>query len=229
MLYRKISNCVLALCFLGVMSSSAAAVDFLSFNYGNLDGGFNSGSLLFTAVDDADANGNVSRIIAPSGNALFAGTVPASGFPGAAAFGLSMNLSAVTSMSANGSGSLTLTDIDGDTFTATIMGTWTNTGGSATFNGLLTNVIPTNSSTDGTFDGNSGAGFSMTFPSAPPYMGASVVLGFGNWFTDGQGVAQSFSGATTLASGAIVPEPATLGLLGVGALALVVRSRNRKK
>jgi hypothetical protein len=200
-------------------------MDLLSFNYGNLNGSFNAGSLLFNAADDADANGNVSRIVAPAGSALFAGTLVDGGFPGTAAFDLSMNVSALTSMSASGSGTVTLTDVQGDTFTAAIMGTWTNTGGSATFSGLLQNVLPTNTSTDGTFNGNSGPGFSMNFPAPPPYQGAAVVLEFGNWFTDLTGAPKSFSGATTLASGAIVPEPATLGLLGLGAIALLARSR----
>lgn len=225
MLLRKVGITLFVLGCVTAFGTRASAVDLLSFNYGNLNGSFNSGSLLFNAADDADANGTVSRIIAPSGSALFAGTAMDGGFPGTAAFDLSMNVSGLSAMSAMGSGTVTLTDLQGDTFTASIMGTWTNTGGSATFSGLLQNVMPTNSSTDGTFDGNSGSGFSMSFPAPPPYEGAAVVLEFGNWFTDVQGTAQSFSGATTLASGAIVPEPATLGLLGLGALAFIARSR----
>ena len=42
-----------------------------------------------------------------------------------------------------------------------------------------------------------------------------IALAFGAWFTDELGEPQDFSGATTLASGAVVPEPATLALVAL--------------
>ena len=215
-----------------VSASSASAggglPDLMSFGYTDLNGSFSAGSSLFTAVDDGDSDGDVTRIIAPASTAFFNGD-GAVGFPSGAAFNLSATLTGLTSAGATvapGDGSITLTDVNGDTFTGNIEGDWVNVSGSAHFNGILTNVTPNNTSLDGTFDGNSGS-FSMNFPATPPFTGNVITLEFGNWFTTGAGVPQSFSGATTLTAGAIVPEPATLAMLALGGLAALTRVRRK--
>ena len=48
-----------------------------------------------------------------------------------------------------------------------------------------------------------------------------MTLVFGNWFDN------DFDDASTLAQGAIIPEPATLGLVALGILPVVARRRRR--
>lgn len=217
------------LCGIGLSQSpTASAVDLMTFAYSNLNGGFNSSSLLFTAVDDPDSLGNVSRLVSPTGNAAFIGTGPDNGFPGAAAFAVAMEISNASSGSAQvlpGDGALALTDVNGDMFFAGVEGIWVNDNGAAKFIGSLTGVVPINTSADGTFDGTTGSNFSMNFPGTPPFSGNVLTLVSEAWFTDAASVAQDFGARTTLAIGTVVPEPATLALLAVSGLAVALRRR----
>lgn len=209
---------VLAVASIGVTAAQAQAPnELLSFTYSDLTGGYDSGTSLFSAADDGDSDGDVTRLASPSSTVLFNGTSGAGGFPMGAAFDISMMVSGANLATANGSGTITLTDINGDQYTGNLSGTWINVAGSANFVGILSNIGPNDVSGDGTFDGNTGS-FPLNFGAAPPYSGNVITLAFQNWFTDGAGSAQSFSNATTLASGVIVPEPATLGLLLLGGL-----------
>ncbi len=200
---------------------SAFADNLFSFTYSDLDGTYDAGSMLFTAADDGNTNGDVTRIISPGSTAFFAGTAGDGGFPGLASFNLETTITNLTATTADlVSGLLELHDFDGDVISAELSGEWTNVGGSAHFNGLLTNVTIT--SDDGLFDGTDGSSFSTLFPVDPPFDGNIINLTFGAWFSDG-----SFSNRTTLTSGVVVPEPATLALFAVGGLAFVARRRRK--
>lgn len=197
---------------------SAFAQDLFSFTYSDLDGDYDALSMLFTAADDDNSNGDVTRIISPGSTAFF-------DFPSAAAFSFQTTLTGITATTAGlvpGSGLLELRDIDGDVITADVSGDWTNVGGSANFLGLLTNV--TISSDDGFFNGTDGSSFSTVFPVDPPFEGNVINLTFGAWFLDDP---EGFQNLTTLTSGVVVPEPATLALLAVGGLACLVRRRRK--
>ncbi len=50
---------------------SAFAEDLFSFTYSDLDGDYDAGSMLFTAADDDLTDGDVTRIISPTGTAFF--------------------------------------------------------------------------------------------------------------------------------------------------------------
>ena len=197
---------------------SAFAQDLFSFAYSDLDGDYDAASMLFTAADDDNTNGDVTRIISPGSTAFF-------DFPSSAAFSFRTTLTTITATSAAvgiGDGFLELRDIDGDVIVADVSGEWTNVGGSANFLGLLTNVTIT--SDDGFFNGTDGSSFSTVFPVDPPFEGNVINLTFGAWFLDDP---EGFENLTTLTSGVVVPEPATLALLAVGGLAFVVRRRRK--
>lgn len=205
----------------------ALADPVLSFGYTDLDGDFTardatSGS--FEAHADADTNGDVSRILGPAGVAVFAGNAGDGGFPGLAAVDLYMDVTDISDSGATGSGTIRLTDADGDYIEALIEGMWYNVGGAGNFIGLLSEVAIVDIGDDTTFDGTSGL-FSMLFPEVA-YNGNIQTLTFVDWFNNGDGGdAASFQDSDTLVQGAIVPEPATLALFLVGGLAIVARRR----
>ncbi|MCH7994819.1 MAG: PEP-CTERM sorting domain-containing protein [Planctomycetes bacterium] len=204
---------------------SAFAENLFSFAYSDLDGDYDAASMLFTAADDDNTNGDVTRIISPGSTAFFSGNAGDGGFPDFASFSLETTLANITPTTADlvpGLAFLNLTDVDGSRISADLSGQWTNVGGSAHFNGLLTNVRIT--AHDGSFDGTDGSSFSTVFPVDPPFNGNIINLTFGAWFLDDP---EGFENLTTLTSGVVVPEPATLALFAVGGLALVVRRRRK--
>jgi hypothetical protein len=216
---------ILCLCVFGVVagqSGFASAQDAFSFTYSDLSGNFDIGSSLFTAVDDFDSDGDVTRLIDPMGDAFFAGTLANGGFASLAAFDLTLSMSNITASTADGVGSLMLVDLTGDEITADVTGDWFNNG-SASFIGALANVTVVDHTGDGRFDGDNSSWFSLDFPGE--LTGNTIALAFGAWFTDDLGAPQGFSDVTTLASGAVVPEPATLTLLALGGWAVAARKR----
>lgn len=206
------------------LSSVASGQDVLSFTYSDLNGSFDTASSTFTAIDDFDTDGDVTRLIDPIGDAFFAGTLADGGFAMSGAFDLSLTLSNITLLGADSVGTLTIVDLTGDQITADVTGNWLYNG-SANFFGLLNNVAVVDISGDGTFDGDSGSSFSLAFPDQ--LAGNTIALAFGTWFTNDLGGPQGFSGVTTLASGAVIPEPTTLALLALGGLIATARKRRR--
>ena len=209
------------------VGTTAFGQDLFSFTYSDLDGDFDATTSLFTAADDGNTDGEVTRIFAPTGDAFFAGTLGAGEIPGAASFLLQTELTNITPAGADivpGTGLLVIHDVDDGTITADVDGQWLNVGGSANFVGLLSNVAI--SSGDGTFDGTDGSSFSSVFPVPPPFEGNIINLTFGGWFLGLQGPAD-FNDKTTLTSGVVVPEPATLSLLALGGIACLARRRKK--
>jgi|GEM_PF-2421876 len=211
--------------------TSAVAEDLFSFTYSDLRGNFaitpgvNIGDLgVFTAADDGDTDGEVTRLVAPLGDAFFAGTAGDGEIPGFASFYLETPLATADTNSAtlNGLGVLEIRDVDDDLISADVSGGWTNIGGSAHFNGLITNVLIF--SDDGMFNGTDGSSISLNFPADPPFNGNIINLTFGGWFANEAGPVE-FREKTTLTSGVVVPEPATLSLLALGGLACLIRRR----
>ncbi len=204
---------------------SAFAEDLFSFTYSDLDGDYDAGSMLFTAADDDLTDGDVTRIISPTGTAFFSGSIIDGGFPDFASFSLETTLANITATTASlvpGGGFLELRDVDDDVIAANVFGEWTNVDGSANFLGVLTNV--TINTDDGFFNGTDGSSFSTVFPVDPPFEGNIINLTFGAWFLDNP---VGFENLTTITSGVVVPEPATLTLLAVGGLAYVARRRRK--
>lgn len=213
---------------------SAVAEDLLSFTFSDLEGDFFltderlDVSWLFTAADDSDTDGDVTRLIDPIGDAIFAGTEGAGGLPGAAEFSVTMGISDFTTTTAAGDGTLQVTDVDGDVISAFIEGTWYYNG-SACFIGTISGAsLVDYGAQDGEFNGTDGSSFvTGDIAAGGPYEGNIVTLAMGEWFTNANGEPVQFSGATTLAAGAITPEPMTLSLLALGGLAITARRRRR--
>jgi hypothetical protein len=201
----------------GVASTASAQQAILSFGFTELNGSYNMGTTTFTAVGVDQgvggalrSTGDVSRLQAPFGTASYD--------PGTAASRVNVTLavSGIVGPMANGSGNITIIDSNGDSLGASVSGQFIQNGPAVFFNGTLTNAAFTSVSGDGQFNGPSGGAFPLSFAPAPgPYNGALIQLYIGspgNFFTS------SFAGVSTQVSGAIVPAPASLALLGLGAL-----------
>ena len=206
---------------LATTAGSATADVIATFGYTDLNGRYVKSSATtgtFTArADDVTLHtgGDVTRLAAPGGTAQFD-----TGFMGLGTFAdvvVTLSVTVTGVGEALGSGTVVLTDIDGDTMTADISGIWQSPGGGVVFySGLMNNVFfNDNGAADGTFDGISGD-FDMDLPGDPPYTGAfsQLYIRFtGGFFTN------NFNNQTVSADGQIVPAPAALALLGVAGLA----------
>lgn len=216
---------------LGVLTlaGSASAGVIMTYSYNDLRGtyvpsGVDSGDFTGRAanLNGIRTSGEVSRLEQPVGNALFD-----PGFVDAADFADFEILLAVTNRDnsrADGTGSMTITDIHGDTLTANIVGEWLNGGDGITyFNGFLSAVVFNNESGDNTFDGNGGTFISSDFsPLEPPFIGAIVQL-FINTDTLGF-LDQGFDRLPTDVDGqVIIPTPGALALFGFAGITMLRR------
>jgi hypothetical protein len=211
------SSAVLVLCALGSAYAGAGDIDPLfTAGFNDLSGSFEldeaaSGTLSAIATAEAGegtsaTSGDVTRILAPGGTALFR-----PGFVGGPTLGdvaISMQIFDIDEQSALGSGSFIVTDANGDTLSGTITGDWTRLPGPfGSFSGLADDVQFTDASGDATFDGPDGGSFATQFSSGPPFAGAFIILETLGWFTE------DFAGRTVQFSSAFVPEPASAMVL----------------
>ena len=207
-------NMILSAAALAAMAGAAVAQPaIISFTYSDLHGSFDSGSGQYTAAAGSMTSGDVTRLDSNSGSAEFdAGSFPAMD----ADFVISLTVSNIGANLADGNGTLTITDANGDEITADINGHFVLFGGSIFFEGMLSNAFVVDNSSDSSFDGTSSGAFSSSFFSQGPFTGSVVEL----FFNPGSFFANSFSNQTTLASGLLVPAPgaAALALMG-GAIA----------
>jgi len=218
-------------------AANATVTDLASFSYDSLGGtyietggagtGIGTFSALAVNVPGLRSSGIVSRLVAPMSDARvprgFLGTLAA----GAANFGL--NLSVVPSGVgvANGNGTFTIVDIDGDVITGNVDGQWAAQGSNfITFQGALSNVVfLDNGILDNLFDGVSGSVLMSPWGGAvPPFTGALVQLTFGAPSFFGTG----FVNRNTAVSAQVIPAPAALALLGMGGLGGLVMARRRR-
>jgi MYXO-CTERM domain-containing protein len=220
---NKLIAGIAAVAAVGLGSSGALAQQtILTFGFTDLNGQFNAATGLFRALGvdagNLHSQGDVSRLQATQGTATY-GLGQAAG-----RVDVSLTVTGIVGPTANGNGTITILDLDGDSLTATVSGQFIANGPAVFFNGTLTNLAFTDGGVpDTTFDGPGGGSFARTFlPAPPPYTGAIVQLFIGN---AGAFFSQSFSGLSTQVSGAVVPGPASLALLGLGVLAAGRRRR----
>lgn len=195
-------------------TGASAQQSIFTFGFTELNGAYNQGLMQFTA-DGVDTGvlrttGDVTRLQTPGASTALYDPGFAVGL-----VNVTLTVSGILGTTANGAGSITITDADGDTITGTVNGQFIANGPAVFFNGLLSGVnLNDNGPQDGLFNGPSGGSFPLSFaPNPPPYSGAIVQLYVGspgNFFTS------SFSGVSTQVSGAVVPAPASLALLGLG-------------
>ena len=208
-----------------VTSAASAQQAILSFGFTELAGSYNSTTQTFMAlgVDQGvgqplRTTGDVTRLQQPN-----SGT--ASYDPGFAAGLVNVNLSvsAILANTANGNGTIRMTDSNGDFLQANVAGGFIRNGSAVFFNGTLTGAAFTSVSGDNLFNGPSGGSFPLTFaPATGPFDGYVIQLYVGspgNFFTG------SFSGVSTQVSGEIIPAPASFALLGLGLAAIGRRRR----
>ncbi len=227
------STVVLAgLMALAAGASSASAQDVLaSFSYDSLSGSYVASTATTGTFSAAAANtqslttgGFFQRIVPAVGTADFP-----NGFVSdlnAADIFTSMSITKTSASTADGFGSITIVDVDGDVFTATINGV-NNPGTPQTegwseiapvFSGSLSNISFT--SNDGLFNGYTGS-FGVPLP-ADFLEGAIVnlVVGGGTNFFN-----TSYANRAVGISGQIIPTPGALALMGLGGLAAARRRR----
>ncbi|MFA6044002.1 MAG: hypothetical protein WC718_03370 [Phycisphaerales bacterium] len=211
------------------VGSANATVVLVSMRYDSLAGSYDAALQQFTAraVDTASlrTSGNVSRLVSPTGQAIFE-----AGFVSAAnPADFNINVTAIPTANPNrrsGVGSFASVDLDGDTISGDVSGTWISTPGYIFFNGFLTNVIITPSASEGTsFNGTQSGSFGLDFPTPPPYEGAVVQLVFaGNSNTF---FANSFQDRATGVTAQLIPTPASVALMGLGTMVVVGGRRRR--
>ncbi|MBW7992327.1 MAG: hypothetical protein FVQ84_20255 [Planctomycetes bacterium] len=210
----KIKLLVLAIAV--CMIATPARADLFGFHLGNLSSSYD-GSASFSATGSTSTTGALYRNIAPTGTAVFD---YGSWGTGSESLLVSMSISSILAGTATGSGTITFSDVDGDTFAATVAGTWLNVSGIALFSGALTNV--THTPAGNTFDGHSGDSVSLVYSGTPqPWRGALVQLSAGNWFT-GSAFTNALGGSLDVS---VVPVPAAvlLGMLGLSVAGLKLR------
>lgn|GEM_PF-350515 len=233
---RKTSMFV-ALVGTSLFAAAANADGILTFGYTDLDGdyagnamnptgpGFN-GSFTANASSTGPlhSSGDVSRLIPTAGQADFATDFVARSVANAQ-FNISVENKDNMIGLADGNGTFTLTDIDGDSFTGNINGFWVQgTAGRTFFNGDLSNVVfNDNGAQDGLFngEGNSFAGF-LGFPGIFEGALVQVFIRTGVGFFD-----SSFANAPTNSEGILVPTPGVAALAGLGLLSASRRRRTR--
>jgi len=188
----------------------------LSMSFENLESSFDADTSVLATSSVGESTGSVTRRVSGPTQAAFGA--------GDADFSLELTISNIGGTTADGNGSFTVTDLDGDTFTGDVAGTFnfvpTGPGarGVLFFGGTVDGASFT--SDDGTFDGTVGS-FDTDFPGNDIFSGAlqRLELSAPNFFE------RSFSGGVAEVDGQFVPAPASLALLGLGGLAATRRRR----
>mgnify|MGYP000072065286 CR=1 FL=1 len=203
---------------LALATGVATAAPILSFGFTDLNASFTptgvqQGDFLVEAGIRTD--GDVTRVLPLTQTAQFTHDFTTSG----ADYSMSMDITNITPLTALASGTFEIRDINGDTITGNVAGSWVWSAPFAFFNGALSNV-QFNSLGNGVFEGPGGGAFGMNFSAfgPAPYEGAIMTLQTGTWFTSG------YQGVNALVQGAVVPEPAGVALV-LGGLLLARRKR----
>jgi hypothetical protein len=125
---------------------------------------------------------------------------------------------------ADGSGTLTVHDADGDTLSANINGVFTGSpAGAIFFNGTLSGATLTDGGTpDSTWDGPQGGSFERDLGPPGTYTGFIIQL----TLDPGGFLSVNFGGESTEVSGELIPAPAALAALGLGILTFGRRRRH---
>lgn len=181
-----------------------------------------------TAGGSADVIGQSIPALGQAAHLLWDITIPDGG-----SFSLTMSLSNIDatagSESADGAGSFTFTDFTGDTVKGDLTGSWYKTqAGQNHFDGVLGNVMWSDTSGDGQFDGGPTSNLlypnnyvDMGFTAPLPWQGSIVQLTTGavGWFD------HDFRDNTGSIDAIIVPVPGAilLGILGLSVAGIKMR------
>jgi len=201
------------------MASLASGQVVLSMSYENLDSSFDSATSTLSTSSVALSSGSLTRLLPTQAHAEFAS--------GSADFQMDLTVSNINSQLglADGSGSFTATDTQGNTFDGQLSGTFvfTPTGpgdaGVLFFNGFVSSASFTTDQTN-TFTGTQGS-FSTNFGGIGELTGAlqRLELLAPNFFSD------DFDSGLAEVDAQFVPAPGSLALLGFGSLLAIRRRR----
>lgn len=209
------------LTFVGIAGLAAADV-VVSYSYTDLAGSWDGETFRAISVDSAalSTGGDVSRLGDAKGTAQFD-----TGFVGLSAVAnvsIEMTVDNITASSAEGSGSVILTDVDGDTITASFEGTWSILApfGFMFFSGASSDYdFSDNNARDGEFNGTTGE-FDLAGLTSPLFDGAISLL-----LQSPGGFATAFGPVSTQADGILIPTPGALVVAGLGLAGIVGRRR----
>ena len=196
-----------------------------TFGFQNVHGAYD-GNSTWTMAADANTMGAVARTVPVESAARFGpGTMGET-----ADFTLTMNVSRINGARYGGSGSLVITDADGDTITGSLDGAWRRVRGrSASFEGVLSDVRFTGTGEGATFDGTLGGSVPMSFPglAGQPFEGAVISLDAAGWFGFGFRAFRDEDAVVSAIVHAVIPAPSAvlLGLMGFGGLQCLRRRR----
>lgn len=212
---RNLTKIVAIGAFAAIAGSASGAV-ILTYGFTDLDGSYDHPTTSFQAISNGNTSGDVSRLAAPGGTADYN-----PGFAAPANVAIHLSVFNKVGNLAQGSGTFSIFDADGDELHGNIDGVWIGGTLGVYFNGDLSNVVLDNNSPDATFDGPNGGSFSDALPGIPPYEGTFIQLFIrtGGFFT------RSFGGVSVQASGEIVPGAGSIALLGLAGLGAMRRRR----
>ncbi len=206
---------------MSLAGAACADVVIVTYTYSDLNGSYDAGASLFNAKADSLTSGDVTRLTGGGGTAEFN-----AGFYGfdSADYTLTIDVTNNNGSTADGKGSFSVTDANGDTITGLVEGTWYKGDfGTVFFNGQLSNVFINDNSGDAKFNGSSAGVFSTNFQGPiAPFEGALVQLFISS---AGEFMTKDFSGVPTLVSAAIIPAPGTIALALMGASVAFRRRR----
>jgi hypothetical protein len=191
-----------------------AKADLFGFTISNPETTFDGASSFETKVSSG-TTADLYRNLAPAGTAEFG-----AGAWGTGDFLMAMTISGITAATADGDGTFSFTDADGDIIAGVVNGTWIKAGQGGIFNGSLADVTYT-PVVNNTFDGQTGS-VSMVFNSDQPWNGTFIQVTFsGAWFTPK--TAFDVTGGSIDATVTPVPAALLIGLLGLGTAGLKLR------
>jgi hypothetical protein len=184
---------LLMFCAVLCLSAAPAMAGLFDLNFWNTEWSSSTGEA--NVIPDT-TRGYVNQLEEPSSLASFnAGLWSLGG-----GFSLSMNQS-----SGNADGTFETTDIDSDTISGELEGTWRSTN---SFAGTLSNVVFTDNDTDGNFDGHLGTSVSMSFAQPSSWTGTLLELSTtGTWFGDGLDYKTNGGGVDATVNTEPVPVP----------------------
>ncbi len=206
---------ILAAGIASLASTAFADVALSTFTFSDLDSEYftqDGETGFFTARAGGQTSGDVTRLMDPVAETAEYTPAFANDDASLADVVFEMSVSNITAVSADGIGTFNITDLDGDSISGTLEGTWLRASAGAPvlfFNGTLSEVAFTDGG-DGLFEGTDGVGFDLTpFMLNNFFSGGIVQVSFGlDTFFD-----QSFSGFNSQFSGTIVPTPGAAALL----------------
>ncbi len=237
---RYILGCVAAAAVaIGLAAPPAVADLVLDLSFGGLDGSFISGGVgtdygTFTAVGSsfrtadgltASTAGHVERLTNDglAGIAEFDWSAPI----GSASFTLSLEMTDIDRLNrtAQASGTIVMSDFDGDYILGTVSGSWRADGGVAAFAGTVSPLLVVDITPDSAFNGNLwGSRFSTDFSGYSQLLSATVNLAtYEEWFPE---TGFAYIESSVISQTTPMPAPGAL-LLGAIGLSLIAWAKKR--